>query len=127
MQQVVSILLSSAILLSPFVFLYNLLVSLSSDAEVNPGPNHKPNKAFPVCLWSVNRIFAHNFAKLHLLKAYVTVHKFYIIYLSETYHDSSTKFDDYNLEISDYNLINSDHPSYNKCRDICIYYKSFLS
>ena len=34
-------------------------------------------------------IFAHNFAKMFLLKAYVVIHKFDRICLSETYLDSS--------------------------------------
>ena len=114
-KQVVSILFSSTILLIPFVFLNNLLVSLSSDIEVNPGSNRKANEALSIYHWKLNSIFALNFAKLHILKTYLTVHKFDIICLSEVYLDSSTPFDDDNLEISDYNLICSDNPSINTC------------
>ena len=53
-------------------------------------------------------------------------HKFDIICLSGTYHDSSTTSDDDNLAISRYNLIRSDHPSNNKRGGVCIYYKNFL-
>ena len=69
-------------------------------------------------------ICAHNFAKLHLLRAYVSVHKFDIICLSETYLDSSV--DDKSLEISECYLIRSDHPSNNNRGGLCIYYKNFL-
>ena len=100
-QFLVSILLSSnvfssTILLIPFVFFHNLLVSLSGDVEVNPGPNRKPNKALSAKHCNLNNIFTHNFAKLHLLKAYVTVHKLDIIHLSDTYLDYSIPFDDNN-------------------------------
>ena len=54
------------------------------------------------------------------------VHKFDIIYFSETYLDSSIPVHDNNLEISGYNLIRSDHPSNNKRGGVCIYYKNFL-
>ena len=54
----------------------------------------------------------------------MSVHKFDIICLSETYLDSSV--DNKSLEISGYYLIRSDHPSNKKCGDICIYYKNFL-
>ena len=63
---------------------------------------------------------------MFLLKAYIAVHKFDIICLSETYLDSSTTFDD-NLGVLRYNLICSDHPSNNKRGAVCIYYKNFLS
>ena len=67
-----------------------------------------------------------NYIKLSLLKAYIAIHKFDIICLSETYLDSSTTSDDDNLAISGYNLIRSDHPSNNKRGGVCIYYKNFL-
>ena len=54
----------------------------------------------------------------------MSVHKFGIICLSETYLDSSV--DDESLEISGYYLIRSDHPSNKKRGGICIYYKNFL-
>ena len=69
---------------------------------------------------------AQNFAKLHILKAYVTNHKFNIIWLSETYLDSSIPFADNNLEISVYDLIHSDQPSNSNRGGVCIYYKKFL-
>ena len=105
---------------------FSLLVSLSGDVEVNPGPDLKQNEALSICHLNFNSISAHNFAKLHLLKAYVAVHKFDIICLSETYLDSSIPFDDNNLEISGYNLIHSDHPTNCKHGGVYIYYKKFL-
>ena len=69
---------------------------------------------------------AHNYDKVFLLKAYIAIHKFDVICISETYLDSSSPSDDSNLEISGYTLVRSDHPSNNKRRGVCIYYKSFL-
>ena len=108
-------------------FFFNLLVSLSGDLEVNPGPNCKPNEALSIYHWNLNSLSAHNMATLHLLKAYVTVHKFDIICLSETYLDSSITVNDHNLETSGYNLIHSDHPSNSRCGGVCIYYKKYFS
>ena len=54
------------------------------------------------------------------------IHKFDIIWISETYLNSSILSDDNNLEISGYTLVHSDHPSNNKRGDVFIYYKSFL-
>ena len=44
----------------------------------------------------------------------------------ETYLDFTIQSDYDSLEISGYNLVRSDHPSNNKRRDGCIYYKVSL-
>ena len=75
---------------------------------------------------NLNSILAHDYSKLFLLKAYISVHKFDIICLSETYLDSAVPIDDDNLVISRYNLIRSDHPSNNKRGGVCLYYKNYL-
>ena len=53
---------------------------------------------------------AHNFLEIISLRAYVTVHKFDLICLYETYLDSSILHDDDNLQIPGYNLFREDHP-----------------
>ena len=107
-------------------WLYSLLILLSADVELNPGPKRASTRNISICHWNLNSISAHNYIKLFLLKAYIAIHKFDIICLSETYLDSSTTSDDGNLAISGYNLIRSDHPSNNKRGGVCIYYKHFL-
>ena len=107
-------------------WLYSLLILLSADVELNPGPKRASTRNISICHWNLNSISAHNYIKLFLLKAYIAIHKFDIICLSETYLDSSTTSDDDNLAISGYNLIRSDHPSNNKRGGVCIYYKNFL-
>ena len=69
---------------------------------------------------------AYNYTKLSSLKAFIAVHKFDIICLSETYLDSSVAPDDDNLDISGYSLVRSNHPSKNKRSGVCVYYKNFL-
>ena len=102
------------------LFFFSFLVSLSGDVEVNLGPNRTPNEALSICHRNLNSISAHNFARLHLLKAYVTVHKVDIICLSKIYLNSSIPFDDNNLKITGYNLIRSNHPSNSKRGGVCI-------
>ena len=94
---------------------------LGGDVELNPGPKQSSINAFSICHWNLNSLCAHNYAKIFLPKAYIAIHRFHIICISETYLDSSTSPGDNNLEISGYNLICSDHPSNNKQGDICIY------
>ena len=62
-------------------WLYILLITLSGDVELNPGPKRKAAQTLSICHWNLNSICAHNFAKLSLLRAYVSVHKFDIICL----------------------------------------------
>ena len=107
-------------------WLYSLLMLLSADVELKPGPKCAFTRNISICNWNLNSISAHNYIKFFLLKAYIAIHKFDIICLSETYLDSSTTSDDDNLAILGYNLIRSDHPSNNKGGGVCIYYKNFL-
>ena len=107
-------------------WLYSVLLLSGGDVEHNPGPKQSCINTFSICHWNLSSLSAHNYAKIFLLKAYIAIHRFDIICISETYLDSSTSPDDNNLEISGYNFIRSDHPSNNKRGGICIYYKHFL-
>ena len=80
-------------------WLFIPLITFSGDVELNPGPKRSAAQTFSICHWNLNSICAHKFAKLSLLRGYVSVHKFDIICLLETYLDSS--IDDESLEISD--------------------------
>ena len=99
---------------------------LCGDVEINPGPKTMSQQGFSICHWNLNSIIAHNFAKIFLLKAYVAIHKFDIICLSETYLDPSIPTYNDNLHTDGYNLLRSDHPSNTKRRGVCIYYKNDL-
>ena len=115
-----SIFVSCNLLCLPYI----LLLTLSGDVALKPGSKLKATQTLSICHWNLSSICAHNFAKLFLLRAYVSVHKLDIICLSETYLDSS--IGDESLEISGYYLIRSDHPTNKKRGGICIYYKNFL-
>ena len=84
------------------------------------------SKHFTICHWNLISISAHNFAKVQLLKAYLAVHKFDIVCLSETYLNSSFPFDDDNLDIPGYIMIRVDHPANSKRGGVCMYYKNCL-
>ena len=122
----ISIFLLFNILLGVLVWLCSCLIILSGDVEVNPGPKNSVSECLSICHWNLNSILAHDYSKLFLLKAYISVHKFDIICLSETYLDSTVPLDDVNLVISGYNLIRSDHPSNTKRGGVCLYYKNYL-
>ena len=114
------------ILLGVLMWLCSCLIILSGDVEVNPGPKNSVSECLSICDWNLNSILAYDYSKLFLLKAYISVHKFDIICLSETCLDSTVPLDDDNLVISEYNLIRSDHPSNTKHGAVCLYYKNYL-
>ena len=69
---------------------------------------------------------AHNYSKISLLTAYISIHDFDIICLSETYLTSTTDINDENLKIPGYIMYRADHPSDVKRGGVCIYYKTML-
>ena len=109
-----------------FVWLCSLLIMLSGDVEVNPGPKKKDKECFSIYHWNLNSISAYDYSKLFLLNSYNSLRKFDIICLSETYLDSNTPLNDDNLEISGFTLVCSDHPSNTKRRSVFLYYKNNL-
>ena len=74
---------------------------MSGDVEVNPGPkrNSCQNQSFSICHWNLNSLIAHSFAKISLLTAYLSVNKFDILCLLETFLISEILIDDENLKI----------------------------
>ena len=64
------------------------------------------------------------YTEVSLLPTYMSVHKFDIICLSETYLISRTSSDDDNLEVPRYKIIKEDHLSKSKCGTICVYYRN---
>ena len=69
---------------------------------------------------NLNSIAAHNFIKVALLKAYLSVREMDILCLSETYLDSSVPLDDDNLQIPGYSSVRTDHPSNTKRGEVLI-------
>ena len=104
----------------------NPCIKMSGDIEMNLGPKPSSCNKFSICHWNLNSISAHNFIKLSLLRAYISVRNFDILCLSETYLDSTISSNDSNLIIPGYKLYRADHPSNVKRGGICIYYKNLL-
>ena len=99
------------------------IISLSGDIEINPGlKSNALDLCFSICHWNLNSTSTHTFTKVSFLSASISVHKFDIICLSETYLISKIPSDDENLEIVGYNLVREDRPSNSKHGGFCVYY-----
>ena len=72
-------------------------------------------------------ITAHGYAKILLLKSYISAYNLDIICLSKTDLGPNAQWDDYKLGASGYNSVCSDHSSKNKQGDVCVNYKTFRS
>ena len=104
-----------------FISVFSRKLFLSGDIETNPGSNHNLNNHFTIFHWNLNSISAHNF-----VKAYLAIHKFDIVCISETYLNSGFPFDDDNLDIPGYIMVRSDHPANSKRGGVCTHYKNYL-
>ena len=117
----------AVILLIHHIWLHGLMIKISGDIELNPGPKQKQDQSLSICHWNLNSIPAHNFQKLALLQGYISSSKVDILCLSETFLNSDFSCDDNNLQLPGFDLIRADHPSNTKRGGVCIYYRNFLT
>ena len=102
------------------------LNKVSGYVEENSGPKRYSAQYLAICHWNLNSITAHNFIKMALLKAYLSVHETDIICLSETYLDSSVPVENDKMQIPGYSTVWANHPSNTKRGGVLIYCKIFL-
>ena len=93
-------------LLFLFIFQHFLTFKLllrSGDIETQLGTRSK--NSISVGKFNINRLSAHNVAKLSSLKAFNSVHNFDIICLSESFLDSSFHSSNPDLDMNGYELV----------------------
>ena len=82
---------------------------------------------FSICHWDLYSISTNNYHKIFLLSAYISLHQFDVVCISEIYLDSTTALDDNNLEIAGYNLLRANYTSKSKRGSVYIYCKSSIT
>ena len=110
-----------------YIWLCLTVIRLSGDIEENPAPKCNSNQSFLICHWNVSSITTHKYLKISLLKYLFSLHNFDVVWISETYLDSTTALDNKNLEIAGYNLLKADHVSNSNRGSVCVYYESSLA
>ena len=93
----------------------------SGDIEANPG--RRKSSSIKFCHWNLNGLTAHDFVKVPLMEAFINIHNFHVLYFSETALDSTIVLNNRNINIDRYSILRADHPSNNKRRSVCIYFK----
>ena len=102
-----------------------ILLIQSGDVELNPGPKKSTSLSF--FHWNLNGIAAHaKIAKISLILSHALFYNINIIFLSETFLDSSIETNNLKLNIPGYALLQSDHPSNIKRGGVCMFYKDYL-
>ena len=72
-----------------YIWLVSRIIILTGGIETNPGPKHSfLRQVLKICHLNLNSLSSHMYKKLSLLSAYISVHKFDTIWLSETYLNS---------------------------------------
>ena len=101
----------------------SILIILSGDIKKNSRPKPSSRDKFYIYIYrcNLNSISVHNLIKIYLLHSITFVcFNFDILWLSETYLDSSTSRNDNNLTLPDYDLYRADHPSNARCVCVCV-------
>ena len=79
-----------------------LFLPQHGDMEINPGPKKKTVvEHFSCCHWNVISLAAHDYKKVSLPDAYNAIHHYDLIYVSETYLDSSISNDEKDIWLRD--------------------------
>ena len=96
------------------------------DVEENPKLKCSSSQSLSICHWNLNSISVHNYIKFSFLIAYVSTHKFDVIFTSEFNLDFDSSTVDENLKLVGYNFIRADHPGNTTRGCVSINYKHSL-
>ena len=106
----------------------SLLVILSNDIELNPGPRKdSSNHNFSIAYWNINSNAKTNFVKSSHLEIYNTIDSYDLICFSETWSDSMTSIDFNDLSLKSYNLYRVDEPVNVRKGGVIVYYKENIA
>ena len=71
-----------------------MIILVSGDVGIIPGPEHDPRECFSICHWNQDSLSFQSYIKVSLLTAYNLIHNFDIICVSETFLNSETAAND---------------------------------
>ena len=117
-------LLFGAVIDSIYLFSLDILLLLSGDIELNPGPQTENSVRF--FHWNLNGICARNGVKIPLSEAYNSLYKYDAIAVSESMLDSKVRDEEISIEGFSKEVFRNDHPSDSKIGGICMYFREGL-
>ena len=117
-------LLLGAVVDSIYLFPLDILLLLSGDIELNPGPQTENCVRF--CPWNLNGICARNRVKNPLIEAYNSLYKYEVIAVSESMLDSKVRDEEISIEGFSKEVFRNDRPSDSKIEGVCMYFREGL-
>ena len=88
-----------------FTWVHALLIRESGDIEINPGCRPNLFHRFSIRNWNLNILTEHDYLKVSPSRAHAAIEKFVVVWLPETYLDSSNQFDDDNFNLQSFSLV----------------------
>ena len=85
------------------------------DVERNPGP--RKSSFIKFSHWNLIDLAAYHFIKVRLIEAFISTHS-NVLYLSETFLDSTIDLNDENINNNDCSILKASHPSDSKHRGV---------
>ena len=102
-----------------------LLVLLSNDVEINPGPGHSyRDNFFTFMNWNLNSLSKDNFQRVQAIEAHNSLFKYDLISVCETSLNSSIEIPDPLL--NNYNFLPANHPDDVTHGGVGLFYKTSL-
>ena len=84
-----------------------ILINLSNDINLNPGPHHQ-NNPFNFMSWNVNSLAKNNFQRVRLIEAHNSIFIYYLISICETSLNDSVELPESLL--NDYTFVPANNP-----------------
>ena len=100
-----------------------ILIILSNDINLNPGP-HLQNNLFNFVTWNVNSLAKENFHRVRLIEAYNSIFHYDLISICETSLNDSVELPD-NL-LNDYTFIPANNPANSRNGGVGLFYRNSL-
>ena len=100
-----------------------LLILLSNDIEMNPGPQYC-NNFFSFMMWNLNSLAKDNFSRIKLIEAHNTLHSYDLISICETNLNDSVEIPD-NL-LQDYTFVPENNPNNTRRGRVGLFYRNSL-
>ena len=100
-----------------------LLILLSNDVQLNPGPPYN-NNFLNFMSWNLNSLTKNNFERVHLLEAHNSLHEYDLISICET--NLKDSLIPQVPELNGYTFLSANHPGNTTHGGVGIFYKSSL-
>ena len=100
-----------------------ILIILSNDINLNPGPHHQ-NNLFNFMSWNVNSLAKNNFQRVRLIEAHNSIFNYDLISICETSLNDSVELPESLL--NDYTFVPANNPLNTRNGGVGLFYKNSL-